>query len=272
MLKSYSPHRDGFRGALRDVSSGSASALAPGFLLQEMLAAFDLVGVGLGIVDAEGRLLHTNGVADDILARRDGLELTLSRTLRAGPRKGSVARGLFEQLQESKVSGARDREQVSILAVPRPSGRRPLTLLMRSFETSSSQPASGSQPALIFMIDPELPMKGMETHVREVYGFTAAETELATLLMQGNNLAECCRMMGIRRPTAATHLRQLFDKAQVRTQSQLVSVLFRRFGLFRSQAKPRAAGSSSDSTPSLKLTALISDRRSESFAASSIRR
>jgi DNA-binding CsgD family transcriptional regulator len=263
---------DRARGVESASLAGSASDLTVGFLLEEMLQAFDLVGAGLGIVDLDGRLLHSNALAEEILARRDGLEMTPSRILRTGPRNGAITHGLFEQLADADAPDAREREQVAIVAVPRPSGKRPLTLLVRFLAKSSSRPDPSGPLTLVFMIDPEVPVKGIEKHVRQVYGLTPAETELATLLMQGDSLAECCRQMGIRRPTAASHLRQLFNKTEARTQSQLVSVLFRRFGLFRSEVGPRKPDVAALATPLLKFPVLVSDRGSESFADSFIRR
>jgi len=237
-----------------------------------MLRAFDLVGVGLGIVDSDGRVLNCNAMAEEILAKRDGLEMTPSRVLRIGPRNSAITHGLFEQLPHADVPDSREREQVAILAVPRPSGKRPLTLLARFCGKPPTRPDFRGTPTLVFIVDAEVPMKGMDNHVRQVYGLTAAETELASLLMQGNSLAECCHEMGIRRPTAASHLQQLFNKTQARTQSQLVSVLFRRFGLLRSEVGSQKPHAAALSTPLHKLPVLLSGRHSESFADSFIRR
>lgn len=272
MLNRRHIQNDRARGVESAPLAGNASELTVGFLLQEMLQAFDLVGAGLGIVDLDGRLLHSNALADEILARRDGLEVTPSRILRTSPQNGASAHALFDQLPDADVPAAREREQVAIVAVPRPSGKRPLTLLVRFFAKSPARPDLSRPLTLVFIIDPEVPMKGMEKHVRQVYGLTPAETELATLLMRGNSLAECCLQMGIRRPTAASHLRQLFNKTEARTQSQLVSVLFRRFGLLRSEVSPRKPDVAALSTPLRKLPVLVSDRSSESFAESFIRR
>lgn len=208
----------------------STSDLMSGFLLQEMLEAFNLVGVGLGIVDAEGRLLHCNGLAESILARRDGLEVTPSRILRAGVRRGSSPRGLLEQLQGREAYGD-GQESIAVLPVPRPSGKRPLTVFARSSAPWPDQPNAIDRVTLLLIVDPEIPMDGMKGHVRQVFGLTGAETELAIFLMQGNNLPECCRRMGIRRSTAASHLHQLFKKTLARTQGHLVATLFKRCGL-----------------------------------------
>src|SRR5207302_4654814 len=66
-------------------------------------------------------------------------------------------------------------------------------------------------------------------------------TRLANLLMQGTSLEYCCAELGIRRPTACSHLRQLFKKTHVQRQSQLVSLLLKSIGLMSSTAAARKA-------------------------------
>lgn len=225
------------------------TALTSRFLLREVLETYDTVGVGLVIVAGTTQMLHSNRVADEILALRDGLELTPERTLRLGRARGSTPQGLFDHLPDAKVCQTGEEERTALLSVPRPSGKRPLALLVRRSGVSEAD----SPLTLVFLIDPEHPMKGMENHVRQVFGLTPAETQLAMLLMQGRNLIECCQKMGVRRPTAASHLRQLFNKTQVRTQSQLVSTLYRRFGLLSSQTRREAAPSNASSLLKSKL-------------------
>jgi hypothetical protein len=67
------------------------------FFLAESLAAFDLAAIGLAIADRSGRLLLANRVAEDILASRDGLEITSAKVLRIVQRKGSATRGPFDR-------------------------------------------------------------------------------------------------------------------------------------------------------------------------------
>jgi DNA-binding CsgD family transcriptional regulator len=201
-----------------------------------------------------------NHVAEDILASRDGLELTPARFLRIVQRKGSAAKGLFDQ--RGKLPGA-EHSPTTVLSVSRASGKRPLNVFVRRSALPDGSTAADSL-TFIFVVDPELPVQGMEGNLRHVYRLTAAEANLATLLMQGHNLLECCRRMRVQRSTVATHLQQLFNKTQTRTQSQLVSLLFRRVGLVGS--RKAAAG------PDLQA-----DRPSRSvagrevFASSSIR-
>ena len=262
MLNANHPGKGGLHVVEPATPPWDTLALRPESLVPEMLAAFDLVGVGLAILDSSGRIVDSNSAVDEILARRDGLEVTPGRTLRARSHRGASAQGLFEQLQAARHETGIDKA-MAILAVPRPSGKRPWTLLARF----SDVPQMGTRSAtLVFVVDPELSLNGMEGHLRSAYGLTGTETELAILLMQGNPLIECCRRMEIQRSTAASHLSQLFRKTKARTQGQLVSLLFRRFGVvgyLPVSRKPRAAGDSD---------ALLSDDSSESFANSFVRR
>jgi DNA-binding CsgD family transcriptional regulator len=202
------------------------------FFLTESLAAFDHAAIGLAIADRNGRLLLANRVAEDILASRDGLEVTPTRFLRIVQRKGSAAKGLFDQRNRPDSPAP---WQTTVLSVSRASGKRPLNVFVRSSGMLPDGSAQTNSLTFVCVVDPELPIQGMERYLRHAYKLTAAETHLATLLMQGNNLLECCRRMRVQRSTVATHLQQLFNKTQARTQSQLVSVLFRRIGLVGSR-------------------------------------
>jgi DNA-binding CsgD family transcriptional regulator len=53
------------------------------------------------------------------------------------------------------------------------------------------------------------------------------------LLAQGHNLSEVCGELSIRRTTARTHLRHLFEKLGVRRQRELISPLLRTVGAVR---------------------------------------
>src|SRR6266850_8256861 len=96
------------------------------------------------------RLLQSNRVADEILARRDGLEVMLDRTLSAGRRRGGVTHGLFDQLRDATICYAKEQDRMAILAMPRPSGKRPLTVLVPLANLLPEQPHSGSSTTLVF--------------------------------------------------------------------------------------------------------------------------
>jgi DNA-binding CsgD family transcriptional regulator len=71
----------------------------------------------------------------------------------------------------------------------------------------------------------------MELELRQLFGFSSMEARLAMLLIQGDELEECCQELGIRRSTGCTHLKRLFKKTGVHRQSQLVTLLLKSIGL-----------------------------------------
>jgi DNA-binding CsgD family transcriptional regulator len=198
-------------------------------LLMAGLEALDLVSVGLAVTNAHGNLLLANRTAEHLFESRDGLEVTARKTIRTSRRGGPVLEDLIRQAARSTTEGTAD----SILAIPRSSGKRPLTLLIRSVDVSSGNRDALAPAALLFILDPEVPIGTAETELRQLYGLTSTEACLASLLMEGKTLDDCCRLLDIRRSTARTHLQHLFEKVGVQRQSDLVSLLLKSIGLVR---------------------------------------
>jgi DNA-binding CsgD family transcriptional regulator len=121
--------------------------------------------------------------------------------------------------------------------VRRPSGRRPLTAIIRSVEGASLQPDPLAPATLLFILDPETSVETVEAELRQLYGLTSTEARLANLLMEGKALDECCKILNVRRSTARTHLQHLFEKVGVQRQSELVSLLLKSIGLVGAASK-----------------------------------
>ena len=203
-------------------------------LLMAGFEALDLVNMGLAVIGAGGNLLLANHTAKQVFEDRDGLELTARRNIRTTQRSTPALDDLIRQAARP-AGGAAD----SILAVQRSSGKRPLTLLIRSVEGASSKRDLMAPAVLVFILDPEEPVGTTEAELRQLYGLTSMEACLASLLMEGKTLDDCCGLLGIRRSTARTHLQHLFEKVGVQRQSELVSLLLKSIGLVRMGRKPK---------------------------------
>ena len=196
--------------------------------------ALDLINIGLVVSSDSGQLLLANRSAEQILEARDGLEVTGRGMLRATGVGGSVLLGLVRVAAspESTESGPKD----AVLAVQRPSGKRALTLLVRSLGAESQRQDLAMHTCLVFIMDPEFPVGTAEAELRQLYGLTHTEACLANLLMEGKALDDCCRLLDIRRSTARTHLQHLFEKVGVQRQIELVSLLLKSVGLVRARS------------------------------------
>ena len=206
-------------------------------LLMAGFEALDLLNIGLVVTNASGQLLLANRTAEQILDARDGVTVTTGGVLRASGAGGSALLELVRQAA-NPPTGNSDAAKDSVLAVQRPSGKRPLTLLVRSIGGDGVKLDSAAPACLVFIMDPEFPMETAEVELRQLYGLTSTEACLANLLMEGKTLDECCRLLDIRRSTARTHLQHLFEKIGVQRQSELVSLLLKSVGMVRARSTP----------------------------------
>jgi len=197
--------------------------------------ALDLLNIGLVITNASGQVLHVNQLAEQILKTRDGLSLT------PGGELATVGGNeLWVVRLASNNAGASNRGDAgstdTVLVVPRSSGKRALTLVVRPLKAPSTQYPTGPT-AVVFILDPQLSIAAAETDLRQLYGLTSTECRLANLLLEGNSLDECGSLLGIRRSTVRMHLRHLFAKTGVQRQSELISLLFKSLVPVRSGSR-----------------------------------
>jgi DNA-binding CsgD family transcriptional regulator len=216
-----------------------ACSSRPYQILVAGLEALDVISVGVVVTDVSRRLLFANFTAEQILATRDGLELSAQGIL--CPLMGCCTSLIGLMRQATHSPSLRDSQlKEPIAAVLRPSGKKPLTLIVRSLHKSQTRPDSSGPAVLVFILDPELPVPTGETGLRLLYGLTSMEARLAGLLMEGNTVNECCAQLGIQLSTARMHLGNLFAKTGVQRQSQLVSLLLKSVGFVRSSDPQKA--------------------------------
>jgi DNA-binding CsgD family transcriptional regulator len=67
----------------------------------------------------------------------------------------------------------------------------------------------------------------------QLFGFTPAETRLATALLGGLSVSEYSQEVGVSPTTARTHLASLFAKTSTRRQAELIAFLRAACGHFR---------------------------------------
>jgi len=225
-------------GFLEQAKSRSLPLLRAGF------EALDLLNIGLVVTSATGLLLMANGAAELILLSRDGLELSEAGVFGVMSGCGKSLAPALQRAAQSSRTTATDKSQDAVIAVHRLSRKRAYTLLVRSVRRSREKQESGaSSCALVFILDPEVPVEAADVELRQLYGITSTEARLANLLMEGRTLEECCDLLKIRRSTGRTHLQHLFEKVGVQRQTELVSVLLKSIGLLRTQPKETTPGS-----------------------------
>lgn len=221
-------------------------------LLMASFEALDLVNVGLAVIDRIGHLMIANCTAEQIFADRDGLELTPSSEVRFSKHVDPSLLQLVRHIDNAFSSETATKS--AFVAVTRPSGKRPITVLVRPARGESLHATQSAPAALMVLLDPEFSVDAAEAQLRELYGLTSTEAAIAKLLMDGKTVEECCRQLGVRVATVRMHVRNLFQKTGVRRQSQLISLLLKSIGLMRSTDANPTAGDGA-SKPRQKISA-----------------
>jgi DNA-binding CsgD family transcriptional regulator len=199
-------------------------------LLTAGFGALDLLNIGVVVCGSSGELLVANDTAQEILRARDGLELDAQGVLCATLQNGASLAGVIEHVARTARNGV-DNNVDSAFAVQRPSRKRALTLFVRAVHAKAESPADHEAAALVMILDAALPVEATELELRQLYGFTSTEAQLANLLMEGMALEDCGDELGIRRTTVRMHLRNIFAKTGARRQGELVALLLKSIGL-----------------------------------------
>jgi DNA-binding CsgD family transcriptional regulator len=177
------------------------------------LVGLDALEIGVALLDPEARVLFLNAPAETILRARDGLSLR-GQTLQAS---GTAHDRFAAAVRRCCVLGG------DLIAVPRPSGRRPYVLSI--VPSGSGRDRLPVRAATVFITDPEKQPRSNIDAVRAAYGLTEAEAKLCTRLHEGLTLKQVAERSGISLNTAKTHLASVFGKTSTGRQSELIKLL-----------------------------------------------
>jgi DNA-binding CsgD family transcriptional regulator/PAS domain-containing protein len=211
---------------------------------EELLQTVETLGHGFVSLDALGRVIRMSAAAQTILDAEDGILLE-ERSLRASVPgeqaklaaivSGAVATGAGRgsQMAVSCPTTAAPQAGSGPLWTPSSGGamlvsrtppRRPLQVVVTPFRSSlvllDDRPA-----ALVFLGDPDARPASRTGILRALYGLTPTEARLANLLAEGHDVATAAQGMKISTQTARFHLKNVFRKAAVSRQPELVRLV-----------------------------------------------
>ncbi len=170
--------------------------------------------IGVIFAGTGGRVLAANRPAHEIFSLKDGLEFRRNFLRTALPQETS-------RLRNSIVTG---RAPV-FLSLSRPSGKRPLSLLIRSL-SQDRNPSSPDWPvAVIFVSNPDRRLDVDPAAVMELYALTPAEAAVASLVGAGRPVLESARRLGVQTNTVRVQLKQVYAKTGAHRQSALMYLI-----------------------------------------------
>jgi len=208
-----------FEAALRHVPRALAIHRRVGSDVQRT-AALDCAAAslpcGVLLLDARASVLFSSTRAATLLRGRPGVfvENGRLRSLR-GLEEPSLIRSLARLLAPVGGTAA---SWVDLPAHAR--GNAVRLLLMRA----GADPGPAGVLALVFEQTPPDAQPGREL-LREIYGFSRAEAELASLLLAGQSLGEAARSRSVSMNTARSQLKIVLRKTGSRNQTDLMRTL-----------------------------------------------
>ena len=110
------------------------------------------------------------------------------------------------------------------LQLRRPSGGRPLRCLVSPLPPTEKF-AIKAPRVLVFVTDPDEVVEPDPTILRQAFGLTEAEVEIASLLLQDKSVNEMSEWLGVTTHTIRFHIKQLFAKTGTNRQGSLVRLL-----------------------------------------------
>lgn len=186
-----------------------------------MEASLETVDPAVLMLDARGRVLHENLRSRELLAAADGL--------RKGP-DGLHAADLRTTGALRRLVAAAARGSGGALALPRPSGRRPLQLL------ASGLPRRGdaAEATVILIVrDPALLPQVPADVLHDLFHLTPSEARLVALLVEGRSLDEAALHLAVTRATIRTHLRHVLTKLDAHNQAEAIRRVVSALGALR---------------------------------------
>ncbi|HEX2818047.1 MAG TPA: helix-turn-helix transcriptional regulator [Phenylobacterium sp.] len=197
-----------------------AASVALNFRSQDHLEALTAAGHGGLLLNREGAVVAFNATVE----LGDGLSIVEGRLRAAYPsEQGGLDRAVAIAVSQAPPS---ELPSPTPAILHRPSGRRPLIVrVVRLFDIAPNPVASAR--AVVSIVDTAaLPIPAASL-LRELFGLTPKETELAVLLGSGRSLTEAADLCHISLPHARQRLKIVFQKTETSRQSELVTLLLR---------------------------------------------
>jgi DNA-binding CsgD family transcriptional regulator/PAS domain-containing protein len=199
-------------------------ALAVGSQLQRLEGergacedALDVLDVAVILLDRAGKPVFLNRGARALLAEDDGLGYDRDGLRGATPdATAALRRGV------ATASAGILAEIGGALSLPRPSGRRPLAVLVTPIGRGRWRAAPASACAALLVSDPGAVPAPPAQILRRVWGLTPAEAALARQLLLGLSPKDAADRLGVTVATVRSQLSDIFSKTATAGQGDLV--------------------------------------------------
>jgi DNA-binding CsgD family transcriptional regulator/PAS domain-containing protein len=185
--------------------------------------ALNLLPVAVFLQDRTGRISFENEAAQAMLGAGDGLTLRAGQLEFACPKADAGYRKALAAWARGDA-GSADPPPAAI-RVSRPSGRADYVVQLLPLKGRHPWIAGGSCAYVTLVSDPGRGVRLAGMELQALFGLTATEAQVATLLAHGQQPAAVVSRLGITRNTLNTHRKRIFEKLGVSSQAELARFL-----------------------------------------------
>lgn len=192
------------------------------------LSALDRLSSGVILVGAQGRVLHLNRVANQIISANDGISVNkqLDQMVLAAI-KPRETRALQTAIELALHPDTIDVPHFSHgVRITRPSGRPAYILNLAPLPPENEfASARGRAQVIIFIVDPGASQALDAALLKKLYGFTEAEARVAARLYVADTTGQAAEALGVAEGTVRAHLKSIFVKTGTHRQAELMKLL-----------------------------------------------
>jgi DNA-binding CsgD family transcriptional regulator len=167
-------------------------------------------------VDASGKVVYANKLAEELLRQGDGLSFRDGALgCASNSSTASLRRLMFLATRSPTPRGGS-------LRLERPSGRAPLVVTISPVSGRNLERMSLSDPrALVIASMPEHVSGEKARALQDLFGMTPAEVTVTIAIANGGGVKRCAELLGVAVSTVRTHLHRAFEKTGTSRQAEL---------------------------------------------------
>lgn len=185
------------------------------------LAGLEAMAVGVMVVDAAGKLLFSNAVAERLLQKGQGITISHGH-LRAQSADRNPA--LQHMIREAVAGFTGHSQHTGMLVLPRRDAL-PLSLLVCPAPGHRLDTDRLQATAIIFVNNPDDRITPTEAALVTQFRLTPAEAKLTAALLDGEHVDDYATRTGLSPHTVKTQLKAVFAKSGCGRQADLVRVV-----------------------------------------------
>jgi DNA-binding CsgD family transcriptional regulator/PAS domain-containing protein len=193
-----------------------------------LTSTLDALRLGVVLVDGQGRILHANRAAKEMLDAHAPINSAGGLLTAIDPEADSLLKLVIAAAERRPLLAGQSR------GVAEPISGVPLKTLSGAAAMAHVLPLGqgavrplGNPVAAVFVSTADMDASGPLEGIAAMYGLTVGEQRILVEIAKGVGLADAANAAGVSENTAKTHLSRIYTKTGTHRQAELVALLAR---------------------------------------------